>query len=72
MKNSTSAKMAVFAAMAMGMLGDDPLGYSSNRLHNGVQREYHPWDTISLSKAERRGKSFEELQAMRKAKWEAL
>ena len=30
-----------------------------------------PWGAEHLSKAERKGKSYEEIQKMRKAKWEA-
>jgi hypothetical protein len=31
----------------------------------------NPWDNVSLSKAERRGKSYQEQQALRKAIYEA-
>jgi hypothetical protein len=34
-------------------------------------RVRHPWDRINLTKSERREKTYDELQAMRKAKWEA-
>lgn len=37
----------------------------------GSARESHAWDNVQLSKAERRGKSFEEMQALRRQKWEA-
>jgi hypothetical protein len=40
------------------------------RVRNGVTREHYPWDKIHLAKAERRGKTYEELQAMRKQKYE--
>lgn len=34
-------------------------------------RAVNPLDGVHLSKSERRGKSYDELQTMRKAKWEA-
>jgi hypothetical protein len=33
-------------------------------------REYHSWDHIQLSKEERKGKTYEELQELRKKKYE--
>jgi len=33
-------------------------------------KEVHPWDNIHLTKEERKGKTFEELQTLRKEKWE--
>ena len=33
-------------------------------------RKHHPWDDIQLSKTERKGKSYEELQELRKKKYE--
>jgi uncharacterized protein YigE (DUF2233 family) len=38
--------------------------------HNRVFRIDPPWQTIDLSKKERKGKTFEELQEMRKKVWE--
>lgn len=37
-------------------------------MHNRVIRTTHPWDKIQLSKKERLGKSFEQIQEMRKNK----
>jgi len=31
----------------------------------------HEWDNVSLSKSERRGKTYEEIQELRKAKYES-
>ena len=57
---------AFLAAMNYAMLnGSDP-----TTIHNAVVKETHPWDYINLSKQERKGKSFEELQALRKSKYE--
>jgi hypothetical protein len=58
--------MASMAAM-MGMMGEP-----KNRraiLANGVTREVHPWDSMQLSKAERKGKTVEEIRRLRLAKW---
>jgi hypothetical protein len=35
--------------------------------HNGSTKSYNPWDKIQLSKAERKDKTYEEIQAMKKA-----
>ena len=40
-------------------------------INNRVIREHNPWDNINLSKDERRGKSYAEMQALRREKWEA-
>lgn len=63
---------AMFSAIAMGAFSTNrfsPFG-DVNVLHNGVSRERHPWDKINLTKSERRGKTYEELQAIRKAIYE--
>ena len=59
----------IMAATMMGGLADGFDFGDKITLHNGVNRERHPWDTISLSKAERRGKTPDEMQAARKSKW---
>lgn len=45
---------------------------ASNVLHNGVVRERHAWDGIQITKAERKGKTPDEIQALRKLRWEEL
>ena len=60
----------MMALTTSGLFGDAMGGLNSNTLHNRVSREYHPWDKINLTKSERRGKSYEELQATRKQKYE--
>lgn len=30
----------------------------------------HPWDRVNLTKAERKGKTYEEMQTMRRERWE--
>ena len=59
---------AMLMAIQAAMLGYSP-GFSSNRLENGVDRRPNPWDTIHLTKQERAGKSYEELQELRMAKY---
>jgi hypothetical protein len=58
---------AMMAAMLRGMMG----GMSDNTLHNGVNRKSNPWDNINIPKAQRKGKSPEEIKAMRMAIYEA-
>ena len=65
------AKMAaLMSAIGYGMLNGREFGAYDNRIHNGVSRVVHPWDKINLTKSERRGKTYEELQALRKQKYE--
>lgn len=56
------------ALLPLALMGG--LDWPDNRIHNGSTRQYNPWDTVHLTKAERKGKSLEELQALRKMKWE--
>ena len=63
---------AIMAAMTYGFLNEQSLPTWDNTLHNGVSRIRHPWDKINLTKAERRGKTYEELQALRKEKYEEI
>ena len=46
-------------------------GPRTRYVENGPVHVRHPWDSVELSKAERRGKSYEEIQALRREKWEA-
>jgi hypothetical protein len=42
-------------------------------IRNGLpQRPQYPWDSVQLSKQERKGKSHDEMQALREQKYEAL
>ena len=70
----TSAKYelraSVIAAMAMSMSGgiiDDGLFYKGRKYHR-----QQPWDHIQLSKAERKGKTPEQLQALRQEKYATM
>jgi hypothetical protein len=53
-----------------GMLDIPFSGNHSYRASNSVIRKSHPWDEVFLSKKERLGKSYEELQDLRKTRWE--
>lgn len=71
MNGKNYSKLAMMMALTTsGLFCDAMGGLNSNTLHNGVSREYHPWDKINLTKSERRGKTYEELQALRKRKYE--
>ena len=65
-----AARLAMTASF-IEMFGDE-FGQYDNMLHNGVTRKSNPWDRINLTKEERRGKTPEEIQAARKAKWEEI
>jgi hypothetical protein len=58
---------AMLAMMGAMMMSDIPLGGKDTTIHNGSTKSYNPWDKIQLSKAERKGKTYEEIQAMKKA-----
>jgi len=61
-------KPALLAALSLGLMnGGFPGGISM--LHNGVVRTKHPWDGVQLTKSERKGKTPDELQELRKSKW---
>lgn len=58
---------ALMAAAMLEMLRDQ----SPHTTHSDIERrEFHPWDTTNLTKAERKGKTPEEIRALRRAKWE--
>jgi copper homeostasis protein CutC len=65
-------------AMATAMLGASLLGsgvdlpnFNPVTLHNGVNRVHTLWEEIHLSKAWRKGKTPEEMEAKRKEIYEA-
>jgi len=60
----------LMSSLAYGMLNGEDFGVYDTRVHNGVSKDTHPWDHISLSKNERRGKTYDELQKIRKQRWE--
>jgi len=60
---------AMAGTLGMGREGSAPSRVPNEIEANGVKRTYNPWDTVQLTKAQRKGKSFEELQALRKSIW---
>jgi hypothetical protein len=40
------------------------------QIRNGVTRSYNPWNHIHLEKSERKGKTYEEIQAIKKQRFE--
>jgi hypothetical protein len=62
---------AMVQLLAASMFYPNPREYTGRVLENGVTRTRHPWDSIHLSKAERKGKTFEELQELRKREYAA-
>ena len=70
MMNKYLRMAALLSPIVYGMLNVRETGLHDKRIHNGVTRVTHPWDKVDLSKSERRGKTYEELQAMRKQRWE--
>ncbi len=63
-------RAALMTALMSGLLGGGMPFEGPSTYRNGVSRVTNPWDRVNLSKAERRGKTYEELQAIRKARWE--
>lgn len=59
-----SAKMMTHALRSLEVRRNYVAAESTNR-------PIRPWDHIDLTKDERKGKTFEEMQAMRREKWEA-
>jgi len=66
--NRSKISAALMTAAMMAMINDDRKTY-----HEIVSqpKTLPPWHNVKLTKAERKGKTFEEIQAMRQAKWEA-
>lgn len=59
-------------AMMMAMIASQSIaGRSPYVTVESTSRPVHPWDHVNLTKAERRGKTYEEIQAMRRERWEA-
>lgn len=65
----TKEKAGVLAAITYGLLNGLPMDDNYNLLKNGVIRNNNVWDNIQLTKSERKGKTTEEIQALRKAKY---
>ena len=70
MMNKYLRMAALLSPIVYGMLNEHEFGLYDKRIHNGATCVTHPWYKVDLSKSERRGKTYEELQAMRKQRWE--
>ena len=53
-------------------LGILPKCFIGNELIEKTPKVYHEWDNIHLTKQERKGKSYEQMQELRKLKWSNL
>lgn len=60
----------MLAMMGAAMMSGMPIGGRDIVIHNGSTKSYNPWDKIQLTKSERKGKSYEEIQAIKKERWE--
>lgn len=59
-------------AMMMAAIASQSLAERRPRVYvESTNRPWRPWDHVNLTKAERRGKTYEEIQAMRRERWEA-
>ena len=61
--NMLAALLPVMAMSALSFEG------GSKRIHNSPKHETHSWDKIDIPKKQRKGKTYEELQEMRKNIW---
>jgi hypothetical protein len=65
-------KMALLQGMMAATMLADAMGVEREKredISNAPTKEYHEWDAVQLTKAERKGKTYEEIQAIRKDKW---
>jgi hypothetical protein len=63
------AKLGIRATVLQAMAISEQARRESMTLHNRVLRSRNPWDMVQLTKAERRGKTPEEIETARKIKW---
>lgn len=70
MSDRRNAQRLALMAAFMSTLATSSTAALTTRL-SPVRREHgHPWDRVNLTKAERKGKTYEEMQAMRRDEWE--
>lgn len=67
-KRMSPLPMAMITAMMLAQSAEEP---RESFAEGQRLPKPEPWHKIQLSKAERRGKTPEEIQALRRAKWEA-
>jgi hypothetical protein len=68
MKRSMLNRAMASLMMSMAMMGDNE---ATPLIREPSKPRYAPWSDIQLTKSERKGKTPEELQVLRKAKYEA-
>ena len=73
--NDISYNQEIMAVLSgMSIMFQNP--YASRKkkesfiLRGRSHKERHPWDNIHLSKADRKGKTYEQMQELRSRKWE--
>jgi len=66
-KRKRGISLRVTALQMMAMMERNRC--KSNIVYNGVVRKTNPWDSVQLTKTERRGKTADEIQEARKVKW---
>ena len=72
MKERKSGRGVFLAALSAAMLMAETLpSIDDAPAFSAPCRESHPWDRVQLSKADRLGKSRDEIQAMRKKRYES-
>lgn len=64
--NFSPARAILMQALAQSMQGDSYPDEESNRV---IKSKPNPWDSVQLTKAERKGKTYEQMQELRKEKW---
>ena len=67
---TTTASLLLYHALEVLSRGEDSRSYIPD--DDFPRDQTHPWDKVFLTKQERKGRSYEEVQALRKEKYEAL
>jgi hypothetical protein len=70
MSDRLNAQRLALMAAFMSTLATSSTAALTSRLSPTRKEHGHPWDRVHLTKAERRGKTYEEMQAMRRERWE--
>lgn len=63
---------ALAESVGGGLFGSGRNVFDTDITYVPEKRVAHPWDKVNLSKSERKGKTYEELQELRKQIWEKL
>jgi hypothetical protein len=62
--------MTTLAPLLAWYVGLGGTGFKTTIHNSPPLKQQYPWDSFQLSKQERKGKSYEEMQALRKTKYE--